>query len=142
MSQPAVPPLGASATATDPLALLQQRLLSAEEETEALIEDMGALGVSRGQIVGSAEGMGSTLWSVSPLETQRVPGDHGLLWEDSLVSRVNRIESLLQILEFTFFRMETDRKLDPPSAGKVCSILVCWFESSPYVYFLSSVSCH
>ena len=139
MSQPAVPPFGASATAADPLALLQQRLVSAEEETEALLEDMGALGVSRCQIVGSVKGMASAPRSVRPLETQGVSGDHGLLWEDSLVSRVKRIESLLQILELTFFRMETDRKPDPPGVGKVCSILVCRLEGSPYVYFLSSV---
>ncbi|XP_071327921.1 coiled-coil domain-containing protein 150-like isoform X3 [Trachinotus anak] len=44
-----------------------------------------------------------------------VPGDENLLWHqrDSLVSRVCRMESLLQTFKLTIFRLETERELDP-----------------------------
>lgn len=84
-----------------------------------LIEDMGAMGLSRDQIFGSAERMGAGQRSVSPLKMRQVVGNHGMLWQDSLVSRVNRIESLLQILKITIFRMETERELDPSNTGNV-----------------------
>ena len=75
MSRSAILPLNVGATAPETLSLLHQRLLLAEEEAEALIRDMGALGVSRDQIVGSAERMGTTQQPVSPLKMRRVNGD-------------------------------------------------------------------
>ncbi|XP_041796637.1 coiled-coil domain-containing protein 150 [Chelmon rostratus] len=115
MSSSATLPLSAGATAPDALSLLHQRLMLAEEEAEALIQDMGALGVSRDQILGSAERMGATQGPVSPLKMRRVLGDEGRLWHqcDSLMSRVCRMESLLQALKLTIFRLETERELDP-----------------------------
>lgn len=119
MSRSAIPPLSVEATAPEALSLLHQRLLLAEEEAEALIQDMGALGVSRDQIVGSAERMDAAQRPVSPLKMRRVLGDEGMLWQqcDSLVSRVCRMESLLQTLKLTIFRLETDRELDPSHTG-------------------------
>ncbi|XP_035536641.1 coiled-coil domain-containing protein 150 isoform X2 [Morone saxatilis] len=111
MSRSAVPPFSVGATAPEALSLLHQRLLLAEEEAEALIQDMGVLGVSRDQILGSAERMGATQRPVSPLKMRRVFGDEGMLC-DSLVSRVCRMESLLQTLKLTIFRLETERELD------------------------------
>lgn len=119
MSSSATLPLSAGATAPDALSLLHQRLMLAEEEAEALIQDMGALGVSRDQILGSAERMGATQGPVSPLKMRRVLGDEGRLWHqcDSLMSRVCRMESLLQALKLTIFRLETERELDPSHSG-------------------------
>ncbi|XP_031139419.1 coiled-coil domain-containing protein 150 isoform X1 [Sander lucioperca] len=97
------------------MSLLHQRLLLAEEEAEALIQDMGALGVPRDQILGSAQRIYATQHPVSPLKMRWVLGDEGILWQqcDSLVSRVCRMESLLQTLKLTIFRLETERELDP-----------------------------
>ncbi|KAM9359143.1 LOW QUALITY PROTEIN: coiled-coil domain-containing protein 150 [Symphorus nematophorus] len=115
MSCSAILPLSVGATAPEALSLLHQRLLLAEEETETLIQDMGALGVSRDQIMGSAERTGSTQRPVSPLKMRRVNRDEGMLWQqcDLLVSRVCRMESLLQTLKLTIFRLDTERELDP-----------------------------
>ncbi|KAM7413644.1 hypothetical protein PAMA_020840 [Pampus argenteus] len=107
--------LSVEATAPEALSLLHQRLLLAEEEAEALIQDMGSLGVSRDQILGSAKRIDASQQPVSPLKIHRVLGDEGMLWQqsDSVVSRVCRIESLLQTLKLTVFRLETERELDP-----------------------------
>lgn len=120
MSRSAIPPLSVGPTAPEALSLLHQRLLMAEEEAEALIQDMGALGVSRDQILGSAERVGTAQRPVSPLKMRRVLGDEGMLWQqcDSLVSQVCRVESLLQTLKLTIFRLETERELDPYHTGK------------------------
>ncbi|XP_008300547.1 coiled-coil domain-containing protein 150-like [Stegastes partitus] len=109
MSCPAVPPLGTGAP--EPLTFLHQRLLMAEEETEALIRDVSELGVSRDQVLGSPGRMDP----VSPLKVCWARHDESLLWQkcDSLVSRVSRMESLLQTLKLTVFRLETERELDP-----------------------------
>ncbi len=119
MSRSAIPPRSVGATAPEALSLLHQRLLLAEEEAEALIRDMGSLGVSRDQILGSAERSDATYHPVSPLKMRRVLGDEGMLWQqcDSLVSRVCRMESLLQTLKLTIFRLETERELDPSHTG-------------------------
>ncbi|XP_033487394.2 coiled-coil domain-containing protein 150 [Epinephelus lanceolatus] len=115
MSHSAIPPLGVGATAPEALSLLHQRLLMAEEEAEALIRDTGTLGVSRDQILGSAQRMDATQRPVSPLKVRRVTWDEGALRRqcDALVSRVCRMESLLQTLKLTVFRLETERQLDP-----------------------------
>lgn len=109
-----------SCSAPEALSLLHQRLLLAEEEAEALIQDMGALGVARDQILGSVERMDATQQPVSPLKIRRVLGGEGMLWQqsDSLVSRMCRMESLLQTLKLTIFRLETERELDPSHTSK------------------------
>lgn len=120
MSRSATVPLGAGgATAPDTLTLLHRRLLLAEEEAEGLIRDVGMLGVSPDDILGSRG-------APSPPELRRVLGDESMLWRhcDSLVSRVCRMESLLQTLKLTIFRLETERELDPPHTGNgLCVIL-------------------
>ncbi|XP_035478261.2 coiled-coil domain-containing protein 150 isoform X7 [Scophthalmus maximus] len=49
-----------------------------------------------------------------------------MLWRhcDSLVSRVCRMESLLQTLKLTIFRLETERELDPPHTAHLTQQLV------------------
>ncbi|XP_074496333.1 coiled-coil domain-containing protein 150-like isoform X2 [Sebastes fasciatus] len=116
MSRSSTLPLSVGAPAApETLSLLHRRLMLAEEEAEALVQDMGALGVSRDQILGSTQRMDASQRPVSPLKMHRVPGAEGMLWQqcDSLVSRVCRMESLLQTLKLTIFRLETERELDP-----------------------------
>ncbi|KAF0030259.1 hypothetical protein F2P81_016990 [Scophthalmus maximus] len=120
MSRSATVPLGAGgATAPDTLTLLHRRLLLAEEEAEGLIRDVGMLGVSPDDILGSRG-------APSPPELRRVLGDESMLWRhcDSLVSRVCRMESLLQTLKLTIFRLETERELDPPHTAHLTQQLV------------------
>ncbi|XP_047449693.1 coiled-coil domain-containing protein 150 [Mugil cephalus] len=112
MSSSAIRPVHAGDTAPEALFLLQRRLLMAEEGTEALVRAMDELGVSTEQILGSAE---TAMHPVSPLKMHQFPGEDSKLWQqyDFLVSRVCRMESLLQTLELTIFRLKTERELDP-----------------------------
>ncbi|XP_018539559.1 coiled-coil domain-containing protein 150 isoform X2 [Lates calcarifer] len=118
MSCSATLPLSARATAPEALCLLHQRLLLAEEEAEGLIRDMGALGVSRDQILGSGKTMDTTQ---SPLTMQWFQGDENTLWQqwDSVGNRVCRMESLLQTLKLTIFCLETERELDPSHTARL-----------------------
>ena len=97
------------------LSLLHQRLLVAEEQAEALIKDMSSLGVSRERMLEPVD----VQRPVSPLNMRRIlggaEGGEGTLWRqcNALVSRVCRVESLLQTLKLTTFRLETERQMDP-----------------------------
>ncbi|CAB1353259.1 unnamed protein product [Coregonus sp. 'balchen'] len=60
----------------------------------------------------------------SPLKMHRAlrePGGEGLLWRQcyGLVSRVCHMESLLQTLKLTTFRLETERDLDPLHSARL-----------------------
>ncbi|XP_019906553.2 coiled-coil domain-containing protein 150 [Esox lucius] len=123
MSRSVIPPLDAGATAPEALSLLHQRLLMAEEQAEALVRDMVSLGVSREQILERVEG-DLIQRPVSPLKMHhalREPGGEGLLWRqcDGLVSRVCRMESLLQTLKLATFRFSTERELDPSHSARL-----------------------
>ncbi|XP_041727172.2 coiled-coil domain-containing protein 150 isoform X3 [Coregonus clupeaformis] len=123
MSRSVIQPLSAGATAPEALSLLHQRLLVAEEQAEALIRDMGSLGVSREQLLEPVE-RDTIQRPISPLKMHRAlrePGGEGLLWRqcDGLVSRVCRMESLLQTLKLTTFRLETERDLDPSHSARL-----------------------
>ncbi|KAG7471013.1 hypothetical protein MATL_G00119810 [Megalops atlanticus] len=119
MSRATIQPLSVGATAPETLSVLQQRLLVAEEQTEALIQDMASLGVSREQLLDPAASARDTCQRpVSPVHVWRALGGdkgEGLLWRncEALVSRVCRLESLLQTLKLTTFRLETERELNP-----------------------------
>nr|XP_020441873.1 coiled-coil domain-containing protein 150-like [Monopterus albus] len=114
MSHSATLPPSVGATAPDTLSLLHQRLLLAEQEAEALIRDMGGLGVSRDQILGSAKMMDETQRPLRLLKNNQVQGDERMLWQQCnvLVSRVCCMESLLQTCKLSIFHLETERELD------------------------------
>uniref|UniRef100_A0A8C7H3C4 Coiled-coil domain-containing protein 150 n=1 Tax=Oncorhynchus kisutch TaxID=8019 RepID=A0A8C7H3C4_ONCKI len=123
MSRPVIQPLSAGATAPEAFSLLHQRLLVAEEQAESLIREMGSLGVSREQLLEPVE-RDPIQRPISPLKMHhalREPGGEGLLWRqcDGLVSRVCRMESLLQTLKLTTFRLETERDLDPSHSARL-----------------------
>lgn len=102
------------AKAPEALALLEQRLLLAEKEAEALVQDMGVLGISRDQILGSTKTTDASQRPLSPLKPHGIQGDESMLWQQcgTLVSRVCHMESLLQTLKLNIFRLKTERELD------------------------------
>lgn len=129
MSRSVIHPLSAGATAPEVLSLLHQRLLVAEEHAEALIRDMGSLGVSRDQLLEPVE-RDPIQRPLSPLKMRQALGEavgEGVLWRqcDALVSRVCHLESLLQTLKLTTFRLETERELDPSHSGNTSHCSVC-----------------
>ncbi|KAJ8410671.1 hypothetical protein AAFF_G00186280 [Aldrovandia affinis] len=126
MSRAAIQPLHVGATAPETMSVLQQRLLVAEEETEALIQDMGSLGVTREQVLDPP----ALVWDasqrpVSPVRVRRAMGGEGVLWRncEELVSRVCRLESILHSLKLATFRLETERELNPSRSAQVAEQL-------------------
>ncbi|XP_053176768.1 coiled-coil domain-containing protein 150 isoform X2 [Scomber japonicus] len=121
MSRSAMPFVSVEATAPDSLSLLHQRLLLAEEQAEALIQDISSLGVSSDQILGSTETMVASQRPVSLLKMRQVLGDEGMPWQqsDSLVRRVCRMESLLHTLKLTVFHLETEREMNPSHTARL-----------------------
>ena len=121
MSRTVIPSLNVGASTPEALSLLQQRLLVAEEQAEALIKDMNSLGVSRERLLEPVD----VQRPVSPLKMRQIlggaEGGEGTLWRQCnlLVSRVCRVESLLQTLKLTTFRLETEREMDPSHSGKL-----------------------
>lgn len=126
MSRSATLPVSTDAKAPEALSLLQQRLLLAEKEAEALVMDMGALGVSRDQILGSSEIMDTTQLPLSPLMMCQIQGNERMLWHQcgSLESRLCHMENLLQTLKLTIFRLETERELDPSHTGNGQNVML------------------
>ncbi|XP_064157321.1 coiled-coil domain-containing protein 150 isoform X2 [Anguilla rostrata] len=128
MSRAAIQPLHVGATAPETLSIVQQHLLVAEEQTEALIEDMGSLGVPREQLLDSpALGQDGCQRPVSPVRVWPAAGGLGglggaaALWRscEALVSRMCRLESILHSLKLTTFRLETERQLNPSNSARV-----------------------
>ncbi|XP_026219923.1 coiled-coil domain-containing protein 150 isoform X2 [Anabas testudineus] len=85
-----------------------------EKEAAAPIQDLAAIGISRDQIVTSAETKDATQQPLSPLKIHQIQGDEKMLWQQcgSLVSRVYHMESLLQTLKLAILRLETEGGLD------------------------------
>ncbi|KAJ8368100.1 hypothetical protein SKAU_G00081280 [Synaphobranchus kaupii] len=125
MSRAAIQPLHIGATAPETLSVLQQHLLVAEEQTEALIQDMGSLGVPREQLLDStASVQDGGQRPVSPVRVWPAMGGYGgevSLWRncEALVSRMCRLESVLHSLKLTTFRLETERQLNPSNSACV-----------------------
>ncbi|XP_030633847.1 coiled-coil domain-containing protein 150 [Chanos chanos] len=126
MSRPVIQPLQFGATAPETLSLLQKRLQVAEEETEALVRDLGSLGVTREQLMLDLPGRDPprrTISPVSPLMVHKAlsGGAEGVLWRqcESLVGRVCRLESLLHTLKLAAFRLETERELSPSHSARL-----------------------
>uniref|UniRef100_W5MR79 Si:dkey-75b17.1 n=1 Tax=Lepisosteus oculatus TaxID=7918 RepID=W5MR79_LEPOC len=124
MSRAVIAPLQVGATAPEALSVLQQRLQAAEDQAEALIKDVGSLGVPREQLLAPSEPPPRP--PLSPLQARAAFGGGGaMLWRsyEDLVSRACRMESLLQTLKLTVFRLETDRQLNPAHSAHLAEQL-------------------
>ncbi|MBN3314676.1 CC150 protein, partial [Atractosteus spatula] len=124
MSRAVIAPLQVGATAPEALSVLQQRLQAAEDQAEALIKDVGSLGVPREQLLAPSEPPPRP--PLSPLQARAAFGGGGaMLWRsyEDLVSRVCRMESLLQTVKLTVFRLETDRQLNPTHSAHLAEQL-------------------
>ncbi|XP_078725587.1 coiled-coil domain-containing protein 150 [Lampetra fluviatilis] len=119
------------ATAPEACELLSRRLRIAEEETEALVRDLDALGLGRhpkGHADGStADSIAQPPTPLPPLRVSRAlaPGASDMLWRnyEALVQRVCRAESALHTLRLTALRLQAERELAPPDADDEASSL-------------------
>ncbi|KAK1168379.1 hypothetical protein AOXY_G9139 [Acipenser oxyrinchus oxyrinchus] len=125
MSRPVISPMRVGATAPESFSVLQQRICVAEEQAEALIRDLGSLGVARDEILRS-DPHPEPRRPVSPFHTRTAfTGDGEVLWKnyEALVSRVCRMESYIHTLKLTVFRLETERELDPRHSAQLAEQL-------------------
>ncbi|MBN3283469.1 CC150 protein, partial [Polyodon spathula] len=125
MSRPVISPVRVGATAPESFSVLQQRICVAEEQAEALIRDLGSLGVARDEILGS-DPHPEPRRPVSPFHVRTAfVGEGEVLWKnyEALVSRVCRMESFIHTLKLTVFRLDTERELDPRHSAQLAEQL-------------------
>ncbi|XP_069753026.1 coiled-coil domain-containing protein 150 isoform X2 [Narcine bancroftii] len=116
MSYAPIPPMHIGATVPETFAVLHHRIIAAEEQTDALIQEVESLGICI-EDSGTPKIGGDDSWRpVSPLNTRRAFGvENDVLWKnyELLVSRVCRLESVIQTMKLNLFRIQTAKELTP-----------------------------
>ncbi|XP_059802263.1 coiled-coil domain-containing protein 150-like isoform X7 [Hypanus sabinus] len=116
MSRAPIPPIHIGATVPESLTVLQHRIIAAEEQTDALIQDLESLGYGIEDCGAPKTGSYDSCKPVSPLHTRKAFGTEGdILWKsyEFLVSRVCRLESVIQTVKLNVFRIQTAKELNP-----------------------------
>ncbi|KAE8603449.1 hypothetical protein XENTR_v10014340 [Xenopus tropicalis] len=125
MDRTVISPLNIHPTAPETFSVLQQRMCVAEEQTEALISDLRALGVSSERFESkdfANQKPAHIMRPVSPLKARLAfTGDNDTLWKncENLVNRMCHIESVMQTLKLSVFRMQTELKLNPKHTAEL-----------------------
>ncbi|XP_062901861.1 coiled-coil domain-containing protein 150-like isoform X3 [Mobula hypostoma] len=116
MSRAPIPPIHIGATVPESLTVLQHRIIAAEEQTNALIQDLESMGFGIEDCGTPKTGSYEGCKPVSPLHTRKAFGTEGdVLWKsyEFLVSRVCRLESVIQTMKLNVFRIQTAKELNP-----------------------------
>ncbi|XP_078419943.1 si:dkey-75b17.1 [Cetorhinus maximus] len=116
MSHAPIPPIHVGATAPESFTVLQHRIVAAEEQTEALIQELEDLGFGTEDTGASKIGERNSHRPVSPFHVRKAFGtENDVLWKnyESLVSRVCRLESVIQTMKLNVFRIQTAKELNP-----------------------------
>ncbi|XP_060113049.1 coiled-coil domain-containing protein 150 [Heteronotia binoei] len=125
MARPIIAPVSVNATAPEAFEVLNQRMRVVEEQTSTLLKDMEALGANGYSVEffppKPAE-HAQDHQSISPL-CARVAfvGENDPLWKqcEKLVSRMCRLESIVQTLKLNVFRLQTEKELNPQHAANL-----------------------
>ncbi|XP_029473191.1 coiled-coil domain-containing protein 150-like [Rhinatrema bivittatum] len=119
MARPVIPPMNVRATAPETFSVLQQRIDVAEEQAESLIQELGSLGVSTQSFQPLASDMPHPIRPY--LIRSAFVQENDMLWKncESLVSRVCRMESVLQTLKLCTFRLHTEKELSPKHSAQL-----------------------
>ncbi|XP_060689897.1 coiled-coil domain-containing protein 150-like [Hemiscyllium ocellatum] len=115
MSRLPIPPIHVGATAPESFTVLQHRIIAAEEQTKALIQQLDDLGFGVEDIEASKIGESNSHRPVSPFHVRKAFGtENDVLWKnyESLVSRVCRLESIIQTMKLNVFRVQTAKELN------------------------------
>ncbi|XP_043558131.1 coiled-coil domain-containing protein 150 isoform X4 [Chiloscyllium plagiosum] len=115
MSRLPIPPIHVGATAPESFTVLQHRIIAAEEQTEALIQQLDDLGFGVEDTEASKIGEFNSHRPVSPFHVRKAFGtENDVLWKnyESLVSRVCRLESIIQTMKLNVFRVQTAKELN------------------------------
>ncbi|GCB70696.1 hypothetical protein scyTo_0010833 [Scyliorhinus torazame] len=111
-----IPPIHVGATAPESFTVLQHRIVTAEEQTDALIQELEDLGFGIEDTGASKIGEHTSHRPVSPFHVRKAFGtENDVLWKncESLVSRVCRLESVIQTMKLNIFRIQTAKELRP-----------------------------
>eukprot|EP00062_Callorhinchus_milii_P000708 gi/632934943/ref/XP_007887121.1/ PREDICTED: coiled-coil domain-containing protein 150 [Callorhinchus milii] len=122
MSRAPIPPSHVGATAPESFTVLKQRIVTVEEQTDSLFKELGALGVESEDLTNVKVGGGDIHRPVSPFHVRNVfTTESDVLWKnyESLVSRVCRLESVIQTLKLNVFRIQTEKELNPEHSAHV-----------------------
>ncbi|XP_059783299.1 coiled-coil domain-containing protein 150 isoform X2 [Balaenoptera ricei] len=119
MSRPVLSPARINATASETFTVLQQRMRIVEEQTSSLRDDLIMLdfGEKRGHLETPKcleEPMSQNI--ISPIQNEIIcSGKTDILWKNCefLVSRICRLESLIQSLKMNIFHLQTEKDLNP-----------------------------
>ncbi|XP_075058526.1 coiled-coil domain-containing protein 150 isoform X2 [Mixophyes fleayi] len=118
MARPVIAPLSILPTAPETFTVLEQRMRIAEEQAESLIIDLHALGVTNHRPASTKlkyQNSAEVLRPISPVRARPVfTGDGDTLWRncENLVNRTCHMESMLQTLKLSVFRLHTGRELN------------------------------
>ncbi|XP_078267090.1 coiled-coil domain-containing protein 150-like isoform X2 [Rhinoraja longicauda] len=116
MSHATIPPIHIGATVPESFTVLQHRIIAAEEQTDALIQELESLGFGvEASGVPKIDDYNSHR-PVSPLHARKAFGvESDVLWKnyEFLVSRVCRLESVIQTMKLNVFRIQTAKELNP-----------------------------
>ncbi|XP_067851439.1 coiled-coil domain-containing protein 150 [Heptranchias perlo] len=121
MSHAPIPPTHVGATAPESFTVLQHRIIAAEEQTEALIQELEGLGFTIEDTGASKIGDSDSHRPVSPFHARKAFGtESDVLWKnyESLVSRVCRLESVIQTMKLNVFRIQTAKELNPERSAE------------------------
>uniref|UniRef100_UPI00398F8097 coiled-coil domain-containing protein 150 isoform X2 n=1 Tax=Pristiophorus japonicus TaxID=55135 RepID=UPI00398F8097 len=116
MSHAPIPPTHVGATAPESFIVLQHRIITAEEQMQALIQELEGLGFGIEDTGASKIGDRDSHRPVSPFHARKAFGtENDVLWKnyESLVSRVCRLESVIQTMKLNVFRIQTAKELNP-----------------------------
>ncbi|XP_067898324.1 coiled-coil domain-containing protein 150 isoform X1 [Heterodontus francisci] len=116
MSHAPIPPIHVGATAPESFTVLQRRIIAAEEQTVALFQELEGLGFGIEDTGVSKIGDHDSHRPVSPFHARKAFGtENDVLWKnyESLVSRVCRLESVIQTMKLNVFRIQTAKELNP-----------------------------
>ncbi|XP_028650806.1 coiled-coil domain-containing protein 150 [Erpetoichthys calabaricus] len=122
MLRSAVPSLQIAATVPEALTVLQQRIRVAEEQADGFLRTLGTQGLCKVENVVSVE----PLRPVSPIQIRNASsGESDVLWKnyETLVSRMCRLESIIQTLKLNLFRLETEKELNPTHSAQLAQQL-------------------
>ncbi|XP_057406623.1 coiled-coil domain-containing protein 150 isoform X2 [Balaenoptera acutorostrata] len=119
MSRPVLSPARINATASETFTVLQQRMRIVEEQTSSLRDDLIMLdfGEKRGHLETPKcleEPVSQNI--ISPIQNEIIcSGKTDILWKNCefLVSRMCRLESLIQSLKMNIFHLQTEKDLNP-----------------------------
>ncbi|NWU48047.1 CC150 protein, partial [Dromas ardeola] len=125
MARPTVIPTSVRATAPEAFMVLHLRMRVVEEQANALVRDLEALGsfllFSLNHFHSKAPETPASHPAISPVQARVAFVGENTLWRncETLVNRMCRLESVVQTLKLNIFRLQTEKELNPKHAAQL-----------------------